>query len=122
MPGFIRDAVAGPVDSNRETGRGVACLHTRCDRFTAIQSMVGRKPRAQGYLLQRAKGGAPTGTPPHTDEAANYSASSDAAENAASNDCAGRSHSSERTNPTASAAPCNRSMPASSHSIEIGPV
>ena len=41
---------------------------------------------------------------------------------AASNDASGCFHSRERTNPTASLAPCRRSMPASSHSIEIGPV
>lgn len=40
---------------------------------------------------------------------------------AASNDCSGRSHSKERTNSTACAAPCSRLMPASSHSMEIGP-
>ena len=34
---------------------------------------------------------------------------------------AGGGHSRERTNPSASGAPCRRSMPASSHSIEIGP-
>ncbi len=41
--------------------------------------------------------------------------------NAASNEASGFGHSSDRTNRTASAAPCRRSMPASSHSIEMGP-
>src|SRR5690606_35555523 len=40
---------------------------------------------------------------------------------AASNDCSGNFQSSERTKSTASAAPWRRSMPASSHSIELGP-
>ena len=43
-------------------------------------------------------------------------------ENAASNDAVGRGQMSERMNPTASFAPCRRSMPASSHSTEMGPV
>ena len=42
-------------------------------------------------------------------------------ENAASNDAVGRGQMSERMNPTASFAPCRRSMPASSHSTEMGP-
>jgi uncharacterized membrane protein YbhN (UPF0104 family) len=41
---------------------------------------------------------------------------------AASKDAEGSFHSSERMNPTAWAAPCSRSMPASSHSTEMGPV
>src|SRR5690554_2537452 len=40
---------------------------------------------------------------------------------AASKDCSGSSHNSERMKPSASCAPWSRSMPASSHSIEIGP-
>jgi hypothetical protein len=43
-------------------------------------------------------------------------------ENAASNELVGRDQIFERINFTASSAPCRRSMPASSHSIEIGPV
>ena len=42
--------------------------------------------------------------------------------NAASKECSGSFHSSERMKPTASLAPCNLSIPASSHSTEIGPV
>ena len=44
------------------------------------------------------------------------------AENAASNAAAGGSKASRRTNASASGAPTSRSMPASSHSTEIGPV
>jgi hypothetical protein len=42
-------------------------------------------------------------------------------ENAASNAAEGGSNASERTNSSASGAPRSRSMPASSHSTEIGP-
>src|SRR4030095_16660102 len=45
----------------------------------------------------------------------------DPLENAASNAAAGGSNASRRTNCTASGAPISRSMPASSHSTEIGP-
>lgn len=43
-------------------------------------------------------------------------------ENTESNAAAGGSHRSERMYLTASAAPCSRSIPASSHSMEMGPV
>ena len=42
--------------------------------------------------------------------------------NAASNAAPGGSNASRRTNSSASGAPISRSMPASSHSIEMGPV
>lgn len=41
--------------------------------------------------------------------------------NAESNAAFGSGHRAERIRPTASAAPCSRSMPASSHSTETGP-
>jgi hypothetical protein len=43
-------------------------------------------------------------------------------ENAASNEAVGRGQMSDRTNSSAWGPPCRRSMPASSHSTEIGPV
>ncbi|GAA3885609.1 hypothetical protein GCM10022381_29690 [Leifsonia kafniensis] len=43
-------------------------------------------------------------------------------ENAASSEAVGLGNSVERMNPTASAAPCTRSIPAPSHSTEIGSV
>ena len=112
-PGWYRDPVRpnrhrywtgqdwiGPVGENLAVWRRAV----RCAQTPVSQSPVSQSPMGQSPIAQRQ--------PP----------TAQLEENAASNAADGGSNASERTNSSASGAPRRRSMPASSHSTDMGPV
>ncbi len=105
----------------------VTAVTTEADGRSPSSTRVTRMPRGTARSTGRSPSTTPaawrtTGASPSSRGRASQARLRYWFENAASNDAVGRGQMSERMNPTASAAPCRRSMPASSHSTEMGPV